>query len=149
MTKFVTLDSSNRFALTDLPVSSPARASITPLSTGSLAANGVYQGSIVIPKTCEIISVSANYPAWIRLYATQAAMIADALRLITTDPTPGSGIYLDASTTGSITTINCSPVPCFVNDDSPLANVGWISIINIDTISRTITFGLTYLGIES
>jgi hypothetical protein len=149
MTKFMTLDNENRFVLTDPTYIPPPRLAITPISTGSLAAGGVYQGSIVIPKSCDIILVSADHPAWIRLYATQAAMLSDAARLITIDPSPGAGVYSDAATTVSLTTINCSPVPKFANNDNPVANVGWLSITNLDSVTRTITFGLTYEGIVS
>jgi hypothetical protein len=135
-----------QFNLADMGASQNAIASF---QTGVLAAGAVYAGTIEIPKACEILSVSADYPAWIRVYGSNAALVADTARLITVDPTAGSGVYLDAATSGSATTINCAPVPNFNNNDSPRANVAYVSIKNIDSVSRNITFGLTYLPKES
>lgn len=121
---------------------SPASVQTITTTLASLA-SGV--ASITIPKICNIISLQTDFPAWVRLYTNATWRAADASRPITTDPTAATGVVLDELTQAGTLTLKQSPVPNFVNDDTPTANVGYLAVTNYDNVSRAITVTITYL----
>lgn len=126
-----------------------ARTSITPYTTGTLAAGAATNFTVVVKKSATLEVVATDHPAWIRIYGTAAALAADASRNQSVSPTAGTGIYLDAITTAGILTINLSPAPSFVNNDTSPADVAYVSITNLSGASTTITLNLTYLPEEA
>lgn len=121
-------------------------------TTASLSPNTVANASVVIKRTANLLKITTNYPAWVRVYGTAAARTADSSRLITEDYAPGSGCYADVSTpdpaTGSYV-INLSPVPVFVNSDATPADTAYLSIKNLDSVARAITTDILYLPLEA
>ncbi len=106
-------------------------------------------GSVALRKVSDLLTLATDYPAWVRVYGTAAQRTADASRLITADPAPGAGVFADVATTAAKPSIPMSPVPVFVNGDSPVADTGYLAITNRDTVARAITLTLTYLPQEA
>lgn len=117
-------------------------------TTATLAPSATETGTVALKKTSDILKIVTNYPAWIRLYGTAAQRTADASRLITQDPAPGAGVFLDASTSSSLDLV-MSPIPTFSNGDGTPADVGYLSVKNLDSTSRVITVTITYLPQEA
>jgi len=115
-------------------------------TTASLAANTTEEYEATITKISSLLSVVTTTPAWVRVYPTQAAMVADRTRLITEDPEPSDMCVLDVSTAVGALTVNCNPIVIFCNFDSPIVNKAYVSVTNIDTVSRAITNTIGYVG---
>ena len=123
--------------------------STASLTTASLAAGGSATGTMTIRKVADLLKLTTDYPAWVRVYGTSAQRTADAARPITEDPVPGAGCFLDASTEAGALTVTCSPVPVFVNGDGTPADTAYVAIQNLDSVSRAITVDITYLPQEA
>ena len=119
----------------------------TTFTANGLAPDGSMAQSISFSKTANILSVTTDYSAWIRIYGTSASMSADSGRLITVDPSPNSSVYLDLLTTTGTYYLN--PIAMFTNFDISLSNTAYISVTNKDTVLRTITVTLNYLPLET
>ena len=66
------------------------------------------QGTTV-PSVLHILGVTSSVPSRVRLYRTEAALLADAARPVTEDPEPSAGCLAEAMlTTGALT---ASPHP--------------------------------------
>ena len=117
-------------------------------TTASIAPNAVENASVTINKTSDLLKITTDYPAWVRVYGTSAQRTADASRLITDDPAPGAGVFADVSTTASPTVL-LSPIPVFANGDGTPANTAYLSVKNLDGSSRAITTTITFLPQES
>lgn len=118
------------------------------VTTASLAAGATATATMDIRKVADLLSMETDYPAWVRVYGTAAQRTADAARAITEDPPPGSGCFLDASTSSGLV-VACSPVPVFWNGDSTPDDTAYVSIKNLDTVSRAITVDIVYLPQEA
>ena len=118
-------------------------------TTASLANDATADLSLAIRKVADILKVTTDYPSWVRIYGTDAQRAADASRLITEDPTPGSGCFFDGLTQTGALTITCSPVPVFVNGDATPANTAYLSIRNKSGASHAIQVDVTYLPQEA
>lgn len=117
-------------------------------STGALAAGATASVNVSLAKTSDILNLATNYPAWVRVYSTAAARTADASRPITQDPVPGAGVVLEVLTSSLQLSIPMSPVPSFANGDGTPGPTAYLSITNMDTVSRSITATLTHLPQE-
>jgi hypothetical protein len=117
-------------------------------TTTTILSGNVETFTMPIKKLSKILKVTTDYPAWIRVYGTSAGRDADASRLITEDPASGIGIYLDASTSLSLSLI-LSPIPTFANMDVIPEDTAYISLKNIDIVSRQITLTVLYVQEEA
>ena len=81
------------------------------------------------------------------IYGNSASMVSDSSRLITVDPAPNSGIYLDILTTTVPYYLN--PITMFTNLDISLSTTAYISVTNKDVVSRATTVTLNYLPLET
>jgi hypothetical protein len=134
--------------LRDIANRFPVRTTAT-ITTASLAANATENGSITLAKTSQIFHIETDFPAWIRLYDTDAARTADASRLSTVFPTAGTGVVADIVTAVGALAINQSPVETFVNNDSPAAAACYYAIKNLDSVDRAITLTIVHFPQES
>jgi hypothetical protein len=134
--------------LSDGPFQSASTRLSATATTGSLAASATTSGTITLSKTANVLSIGTNYPAWVRLYDTDASRIADNSRAYTTFPTAGTGVIADTTTTAATPTVYQSPTEMFVNNDSPITTTCYYAIKNMDTVSRTIGLTVVYLPIE-
>jgi hypothetical protein len=90
--------------------------------------------------------IVTDYPAWVRIYADAASQSADSARLITEDPTAGSGVLLEVLTAAGALTIVLSPT-CTLFHSTGSANLP-VTVTNKDTVSRTISVIITTVPIE-
>lgn len=119
------------------------------LTTAALAPNADAAGALTVKRTANLLSIETDYPAWVRVYGASAERSADSTRIITEDPEPGAGVFLDSSTEAGALRVNQAPVPVFVNHDDPPGDVAYVAIRNLDTVSRAITLTLVYLPLEA
>ena len=126
---------------------SPTSRLSTNFTTGTLVAGTATTQTFTMAKTANMLAITTNYPAWVRIYGNSASMTADAGRLITVDPSPNSGIYLDILTTGTL--YNLNPTAMFTNLDIVLGTTAYASITNMDVVSRAITTTISYLPLET
>ena len=117
---------------------SQATASVT---TASLANNATENDPITLKNFCNVLYVTTNALAWVRLYTTAAARTADASRAISVDPSAGKGIFFDVEVNG---TLGLAPIGEFVCGDSTSGTTGYLAITNLSGSSAAITVTLTY-----
>ena len=95
-----------------------------------------------------MISIKVSSAAWVTLYSSAAAQTADAARLITTDPTPGSGVIAEAITTSSGTTYFSPAIIGYNSETVPTTNIP-VKIYNNGNTTNAITVTLTLLKLEA
>lgn len=70
-----------------------------------------------------LLIVSCDIPAWLSLYVSHTAALADADRPQTADPDPDAGVVLDAVFTEDSAVLRLPPGVSWANQDDPLAPV--------------------------
>ena len=88
------------------------------------------------------MKVETSAAAWVTIYCDAASRTADASRLITEDPDPGSGVIAEAVTTGP-DTILFSPAVVGYNNNSPVDSTVYLKTKNqtgVSTAGIAITF---------
>jgi hypothetical protein len=119
----------------------------TQATTDALAADASDAAkTIALGKGGIAIKISTDYPAWVRVYSSTDAQTADATRLITVDPTSGSGVLLEVLTATGALEIILSPTAVLFSEDGTV-NLP-LTVTNKDTVSRTITVIITTVPIE-
>lgn len=113
--------------------------------TDSIPVNGVSEFTIPMTKVSSLLKFTANCKVWMRLYPTMTAMINDRNRLITTQAVPNDMVMWDGSTRDSSTIQSC-PIPIFCNGDSPMADIAYVSIKNIDSNAVVANLSFTFIG---
>lgn len=126
---------------------SPVRGTVT-IVTATIAHLATEAGSLAVGKAGMLLKVATTASAWVRLYATAAARDADAARLITSDPTPGTGVLLDALTLSGLLDFITSPPVLFQNADTSPATTIYYRVQNRSGSSAAITTTLTRLTLE-
>jgi len=118
-----------------------ASATSTSLADG---ASGTF--TIVGYKGYFLYSIQTSHAAWVVLYASTAASIADSGRTETTDPLPNAGVVAEAITSGAGTII-ISPAVVGFNSDG-LTDIP-VKITNKSGSAQTITVTVTLLKMEA
>ena len=117
-------------------------------STGSLADAGTGPINITGFKGYMLMKVETSAAAWVRIYTSEAARLADASRLEGTDPSPGAGVIAEVITTGA-QTVMISPGAYGFNDEvTPTTNIP-VRVTNKSGSTATITVTLTVLQLEA
>ena len=114
--------------------------------TQSIASGAAANVSISTAKGFVLYSIETSHAAWVTLYADTASRTADAGRLETTDPTPGSGVLSEVITTGATTQLITPGAICF--NSSPTATT-YAKVVNKSGSTANVTVTLTYLRIEN
>lgn len=103
---------------------------------------------IALGKGCMVLRLATDYPAWVRIYSSEAAQIADASRLQTVDPAGEHGVLLEVITSESNLSIDLSPgVLCYSLESSPEANLP-VSVTNLGTQEVNVTITATFIPFE-
>ena len=144
--KYLTTDGSSVSWASVSGLSSRTTASAT---TGALSVGGTGNISITGFKTYALLGMSVGIPAWVRLYISAAARTADASRLETEDPLPGSGIIAEVITTTNNQIVAFTPATLGFNGDNPAATTIYASVKNKGAGSATISVTLTLLQLEA
>ena len=118
------------------------------ISTATLAPGASVSGTVSLGRSFHLVKLVASADCWFRLYSTNAAMLADSGRLITADPTPGSGVLCDLYPSGAVLTLPLSPPIWGASlETSPSPNITYL-ITNMGASSVALTLTLTYLVLE-
>jgi len=120
-------------------------------STASLGVDGQDSTvSLSMAKSCILISVQTNVPAYIVAYASTALRAADVTlaRNEYTRPSPGSGIMFEGKTSSGALSITCSPAPVLANSDAPVTSNIPFRIKNKNTTSGVVSITATYMSME-
>ena len=98
-------------------------------------------------KSYNLISIEVDHAAWVTIYSSTTARDDDALRLISEDPTPGSGVLAEIITTDATTQYFSPAVACY-NADDPLTGNAYVRVYNNSVDDADITVTLTVLQQE-
>ena len=133
--------------------SGTASRTTTNASTGSIAQAASANITIPTPgKTISLLKVAIDAPAYVILYTDSTSRSNDASRSEGTDPTPGSGVLTEVSTTTSgASTFLMTPAVLGWNNDSTPANQIYAKVVNkrATSGSNAITVTLTSVALES
>ena len=114
--------------------------------TQSIASGAAANVSISTAKGFVLYSIETSHAAWVTLYTDTTSRTADAGRLETTDPTPGSGVLSEVITTGAVTQLITPGTVCF--NSSPTATT-YAKVVNKSGSTANVTVTLTYVQIEN
>jgi hypothetical protein len=117
-------------------------------SSASLVDGGTGPINIVGYSSYMLMKVQTSAAAWVRIYTSEAARIADAGRAEGTDPTPGSGVIAEVITTGA-ETILITPGALGFNDEGPVTTNIPIRVTNKSGGTTAIAVTLTVLQLEA
>lgn len=123
-----------------------ARSSVSGTSS-SLADSATGPINITGFKSYALLKIQVDKAAWVRIYTSEAARIADASRLEGTDPAPGAGIIAEVITTGP-ETIVISPGTIGFNDEGPVTTNVPCRVTNKSGTTTAITVTLTLIKLE-
>jgi len=98
--------------------------------------------------TYALLKIETNIAAWVTLYVDAASRTADAARVETADPTPGSGVIAEVITSGAATQL-ITPGTIGFNNDSPTASAVYIKAVNKSGLTNDLTVTLTYVKLEA
>lgn len=99
-------------------------------------------GTAAIAKVAKGIRIDCTQPCRLRLYATVADQVADALRPSTSPPPPGAGCLFESLTIPALLGYTCSPPVLVVNDESTITNLIAYNLQPTTAVATTAT--LTY-----
>lgn len=95
-----------------------------------------------------LYSIHTSAAAWVTVHTSVAARSADANRLITTDPTPGSGVVAEVISSGLGTTWFTPAVIGYSAEDPPVPTIP-LRVTNNGGGTTAITVTLTLLQLEA
>lgn len=101
-----------------------------------------------VAKTYCLLKIQTSHAAWITVYTDIASRTADASRLETEEPAPGSGVIAEIITTGATTQILTPGIFGF-NNESPVNDNVYVKLVSKEssgTATHTVT--LHYLQLE-
>lgn len=118
------------------------------VTTASLAPGAADATQVLtLGKAADVLSITTNYPAWVRLYTSAASQAADAGRVITNDPAPGNGVTCEATTATGLLTVPTPGALAYSLDTNALTTIT-VSIVNKDSAARQITLTVLYVSQE-
>lgn len=121
---------------------------IISAQTPSINANSKTNLSLTGFSSYMLMIIETSTPAWVVIYTSASARLADASRTEYEDPLPGSGVVAEVITTTGNLKQQISPAVLGFNYDEPITNNIYVSIKNLDSVPRAITCSLTILQLE-
>jgi len=106
----------------------------------SITAGSTFSGTITLPKSCALFSISCSTTCRVRLYNNTASQSADSTRALGTLATSGTGVIFEINKTFVI----FNPVPFPINAETPASTSYPITITN-NGATGTITITITYI----
>jgi hypothetical protein len=125
----------------------PTRATLSG-TTSSLADGDTGPITIAGYKSYMLMKVETSAAAWVRIYTSESARIADASRLEGTDPLPGAGVIAEVITTGAQTVLISPGAVGFNNEATPVNEIR-VRVTNKSGAPAAITVTLTALQLEA
>ena len=143
-TSWVVADDATGGASTGLSSRTTASATAT-----SLAAATDAEITITAAKAFSLLKIETTHASWVTLYTDTTSRTADASRLETTDPLPGSGVIAEIITSDGATQ-RITPGTIGWNNDpgAPTSNI-YAKVVNKSGSTADITVTLTYVQIEA
>lgn len=126
--------------LTTRDTAAGTSSSLTDGQTGPINITGY--------KSYALFKLQTSAAAWVRIYTSEAARIADGSRLEGVDPAPSSGVLAEVITTGAETVL-ISPSTIGFNDESPVTTNIPVRVTNKSGSTAAITVTLTLLQLEA
>lgn len=126
------------------------RGSTTVTSSSLAAGASDTSHTLTGAKTAFVYKGSTTYPARVRIYSTSAARTADLSRPIGFPPTPYSGFLAELITAAGTLSFNYTPTGRMLfNLDGSVAATVYMTITNLDSVTRTIGVTLVTLPLEA
>lgn len=118
------------------------------VTTGSIANLAATTATITGFSGYALLSIQTSVAAWVTVYTSSAARTADASRLITDDPVPGSGVLAEVITTGAQTQTFSPGVFGYNDESSPTTDIQ-IKVVNRSGSTAAITVTVKLLQLEA
>ncbi len=99
-------------------------------------------------KTYSLLKIQTSHAAWVRLYVSDAARTADAVRTEGVDPAPGAGVLAEVVTTGGQTILMSPGVFGWSNESPANTNIP-CAVTNKSGSTAIITVTLTLIQLEA
>lgn len=115
-------------------------------TTPTIEDNAISEIVITGHKTYSLLKIDISADAWVRVYVDQASMVADRFRSEGNDPVAGGGVIAE---TRGVGTKLMTPAPIGYNNDSPVSNNVYVSVVNRSGVEQAITVSLTLLRLEA
>lgn len=125
---------------------------LTSRTTGTATATALPDGgsqdlTITAAKTYALLKIQTSHAAWVTVYTSNAARVADQNRLEVTDPQPGSGVIAEVITSdGALVPI--TPGTIGWNNDSTPSTTAYIKVVNKSGQTRDIDVTLHFVQLE-
>lgn len=113
-------------------------------SANSLASSGTTTTTVAGYAKYLLNSIEVDTECWVRVYTSNASMVADSARMITVDPQNDSGVALEVRSTGANTYKPSIPI-YVINNDTPISNNIYMRITNLSGSSANININLTLI----
>lgn len=117
-------------------------------STSSLANGASGPINLTGYSAYALLKIETSAAAWVRVYVSEAARVADASRLQGVDPVAGAGVIAEVITTGAETVI-ISPGTIGFNDEGPVTTNIPMRVTNLSGSPAAITVTLTAIQLEA
>lgn len=118
------------------------------VTTGSIANGASANTTITGFSGYALLSIQTSVAAWVTVYTSTAARTADASRLITDDPVPGSGVIAEVITTGAQTQTFTPGVFGYNDETVPTTDIQ-IKVVNRSGSSSAVTVTVKLLQLEA
>lgn len=125
----------------------PTRSSIAS-ATNSLAIDASSDLNMVGFSAYALMKIETSAAAWVRIYVSGAARLADASRLEGEDPLPGSGVIAEIITTGAQAVL-ITPGTIGFNNETPSNTSIPVRVTNKSDSAAAITVTLTAIQLEA
>jgi len=144
--QFLTTDGAGSLSWGNAPGS--AVRTTAQASTTSVANGGTVPILITGFKTYSLLKIETSHAAWVRLYVSDAARTADAVRTEGVDPAPGAGVLAEVVTTGGQTILMSPGVFGWSNESPANTNIP-CAVTNKSGSTAIITVTLTLIQLEA
>jgi hypothetical protein len=134
--------------ITASPVGSSASRVSVNVTTASLAAGASANATFTGFKGYALYSIQTSAAAWVTLYTSVANRTTDASRAITTDPTPGNGVVVEAITAAAGTQYFSPAIYGYSAEAPPTVSIP-AKIYNNGVSATAITVTLTLVRTEN
>jgi hypothetical protein len=115
-------------------------------TTASLAAGATEDVTLQCGDYFQLLACQASTPAWIRVFGTSAARVADTRTSPGGDaPAAGTEFYAEVATTAAGQVIRFSPVPFVQATNGDV----FLRIVNRDSVSRAVAIELVVYGSDT
>jgi len=125
-----------------------SRTSANAATSASHAVDTAENIQITAAKTYVLHKIQTSHAAWVTLYVSDAARVADSSRTEEQDPNPGSGVIAEIITSdGAIQ--NITPGTIGWNDEATPTTVAFLKVVNKSGSTQPITVTLHFVALEA